>query len=124
MCDADEIDIYSRKESFLRQTLPPGPPCAASQLDGLQDRNWVKEEAMSASLRGTTEPSTWFRCFFSLGVLPLPRSQGRLLRIRAAISGRCLSCVRVPQQRWSLSAANLHRSVLCELLGRGSNGSH
>ncbi|CAE7249304.1 Rab7a [Symbiodinium sp. CCMP2592] len=33
MCDADEIDIYSRKESFLRQTLPPGPPCAASQLD-------------------------------------------------------------------------------------------
>ena len=26
-----------------------------------QDGHWVKEEAMSASLRCTTEPSTWFR---------------------------------------------------------------
>ena len=53
---------------------------------------------------------------FQLRVLPSPRSQGRVLRIRAAISGPCLSCVRVPQQRWSLSAATLHPSVLCELL--------
>ena len=26
-----------------------------------QDGHWVKEVAMGASLRGTTEPSTWFR---------------------------------------------------------------
>ena len=113
-----DISIPAEGERFTSNPLSHlALPSAASQLDGLQDRNWVKEEAMSASLRGTTEPSTWFRCLFSLGVLPLPRSQGRLLRIRAAISGRCLSCVRVPQRCWSLSAANLHRSVLCELLG-------
>ena len=45
---------------------------------------------------------------FGSGVLPPPRSQGALLWVRAATSGRCLSCARVPQQRWSLSAVNLH----------------
>ena len=45
---------------------------------------------------------------FGSGVLPPPRSQGGLLWVRAATSGRCLSCARVPQQRWSLSAVNLH----------------
>ena len=43
-----------------------------------------------------------------------PVRQGRLLWLRGAISGRCLSCVRVPQQCRSLSAPNLH---LVELLG-------
>ena len=104
-----------RKTLHVKPTLPPSPPRAASQLDGLQDRDWVKEDEDNEVNRGTSKPSPWFRCLFSLGVLPLPRSQGRLLRIRAAIS-RCLSCVRVPQQRWSLSAANFHPSVLCELL--------
>ena len=37
-----------------------------------------------------------------------PVRQGRLLWIRAATSGRCLSGMRVPQQRRSLSAVNLH----------------
>ena len=50
------------------------------------------------------------------GVLPPPRSQGKLLWVHAATSGRRLSCARVPQRR-SLSAANLHPSLLCELLG-------
>ncbi|CAE7356308.1 unnamed protein product [Symbiodinium sp. CCMP2456] len=36
---ASKIDIYSQKD----------------------DRNWEKEETMSASLRDTTEPNTWFR---------------------------------------------------------------
>ena len=27
----------------------------------LQDGRWVKEETMAASLRSTSEPSTWFR---------------------------------------------------------------
>ena len=48
---------------------------------------------------------------FGSGVLPPPRSQGGLLWVRAATSGRCLSCARVPQQRWSLSAVNLHPCV-------------
>ena len=37
-----------------------------------QDGHWVKEVAMGASLRGTTEPSTWFRCSFSLGFCRRP----------------------------------------------------
>ena len=81
-----------------------------------QDKDWVKEDTMSARLRDTTEPSAWFRRLFSLGVLPPPRSQGKLLWVRAATSGRRISCARVPQRR-SLSAANLHPSLLCELLG-------
>ena len=44
---------------FMSNALPP---CAASQLDGLQDGRWETEEMMSVSLRhDTTEPSTWFR---------------------------------------------------------------
>ena len=42
----------------------------------------------------------------SLEVLLSPRSQGRLLRVHAATKdGRCVSCMRVPQQRWSLKLA-------------------
>ena len=38
-----------------------------------------------------------------------PARQGRLLRVHAATKdGRCVSCMRVPQQRRSLSAPNLH----------------
>eukprot|EP00439_Symbiodinium_sp_Y106_P012390 s14847_g1.t2 len=43
-----------------------------------QDGHWVTEETMSASLRDTTEPSTWFRCFFSLGVSPSPPLAGQI----------------------------------------------
>ncbi|OLP79948.1 hypothetical protein AK812_SmicGene39700 [Symbiodinium microadriaticum] len=39
MCDADDMNIYSQKE----------------------DGGWEKEETMSASLRSTSEPSTWYR---------------------------------------------------------------
>ena len=39
-------------------------PCLSLTL---QDRAWVKEAKMSASLRDKDEPSAWFRCLFSLG---------------------------------------------------------
>ena len=57
-----------RKTLHVKPTLPPSPPRAASQLDGLQDGRWVPEKIMAASLRDTDEPSTWFPGLFSLGV--------------------------------------------------------
>ena len=44
---------------------PPLLPCVSLTL---QDGRWVKEEEMSASLRETDEPSTWFRCLSSPGL--------------------------------------------------------
>ena len=74
----------------------------------LQDGDWVKEAAMSASLRDTTEPSTWFR-WLSLGVFAVAPLAGQIATgLRCQHDGRCVSCTRVPQQRWSLSAVNLH----------------
>ena len=54
------LTYTARRRTF--HVKPALPPCAASQLDGLQDGRWETEEMMSASLRhDTTEPSTWFR---------------------------------------------------------------
>ena len=58
-----KIDIYSLKES-----LPPHYPtcpfqtstCRTLLLMDLQDGNWTREEKMSASLRNTDEPITWY----------------------------------------------------------------
>ena len=113
-CDADEIDIYSQsqKESIftsnpLCHVGPKGLPVPHLSLT-LQDGDWVKEAAMSASLRDTTEPSTWFR-WLSLGVFAVAPLAGQIATgSRCQHDGRCVSCTRVPQQRWSLSAVNLH----------------
>ena len=76
-CDADELDIYSQKESFSGQTLPLGLPVPRLSLT-LQDGHWVTEETMSASLRDTTEPSTWFRCLFRLRVFAVAPLAGQI----------------------------------------------
>ena len=111
-----KLPFTARRRAFHVKLSPPGLPVPRLSVT-LQDRDWVKEDEDNEVNRGTSKPSPWFRCLFSLGVLLLPRSQGRLLRIRAAINGRCISCVRVPQQRRSLSAVNLHPPLSCELLG-------
>ena len=112
-----KLPFTARRRAFHVKLSPPGLPVPRLSVT-LQDGNWVMEETMSASLRDTNEPNAWFGFLFSLGVLPSPCPQGRLLWVRAATKdGRCISCVRVPQQRRSLSAVNLHPPLSCELLG-------
>ena len=69
-CDAYQIDIYRRAQEsssnralFHYPHLTPLPSLSWT----LQDGRWVKETRMSASLRKTNEPSTWFRCLSTLG---------------------------------------------------------
>ena len=98
----------SRRAFQVKPALPPSLPVPRLSLT-LQDRGWVKEDEDIEVSRGTSKPSAWLRCLFSLRVLPSPRSEVRLLRVHAATKdGRCVGCMRVPQQHWSLSAVNLH----------------
>ena len=53
------------------------------RVASLQDGDWELKAVDDEVNRGKSKPSTWFLDFFSLGFLPSPRSQGRLLRIRA-----------------------------------------
>ena len=100
--------IYTaRRRAFhVKRALSP---CAASQLDFA---GW----ALGAGRKDGSKSPRHRRAqrlvsIFSLGFCRRPARQVRLLWLRGAISGRCLSCVRVPQQRRSLSAVNLHPCV-------------
>ena len=54
-------------------------------------------------------PALGFDDFSAQGFCRRPARKGRLLRVHAATKdGRCVGCMPVPQQRWSLSAVNLH----------------
>ena len=97
--------IYTaRRRAFQVKLSHLGFPVPCLSLT-LQDGEWVKEDEDTEVNRGKSKPSAWSRFLFSLGFLPSPRSQGRLLRIHAATN---VSCMPLPQQCWSLSAVNLH----------------
>ena len=53
------LTYTARRRTF--HVKPALPPCAASQLDGLQDGGWEKEDEDNEVNRGASKPSTWFR---------------------------------------------------------------
>ena len=92
----------------------PTPSRAASQLGGLQDPDWVKEDETMKSFAAHPSPALGFDDFSAWRETFAP------LAGQIAADSCCRQRTRLKRAYASAAlefAANLHRSVSCELLG-------